>query len=178
MMGTASDVFPKGYTIIKKIGEGGTSEVFLAGADGHSRPVAVKLFSDPSASGLVERELEIADRIKFPGIVRVHRSGRTTDGRYFVQTEYCPGPTLDNLAGRISEDKLLSILSAVSASLNVLHRAGYTHNDIKPANIFSPAGFDNDDFRINRLYYSKLGDFSLARRCDRDDTASVTGTVG
>jgi serine/threonine protein kinase/Tfp pilus assembly protein PilF len=177
-MGRASDVFPKGYTIIRKIGEGGTSEVFLAGADGHSQPVAVKLFSGPSASDLVERELEIAGRIKFPGIVRIHRSGRTTDGRYFVQTEYCPGPTLDNLAGSISEDKLLSILSAVSASLNVLHQAGYTHNDIKPANIFSPTGFDNDDFPINRLHYLKLGDFSLARRYDYDDTASVTGTVG
>ncbi len=170
--------FPEAYEIIKKIGRGGTADIFLARRHGNSRPVVLKRFYDPSSRGLVAREQLIADRIHFPGLVRVHDSERTADDNMFLRMEYCPGPTLEKFIGRISEQKLLTTLSALAASLYVLHTNGFVHNDLKPSNIFCPEGFDSDDFPTERLFYLKLADFSLAEEYRLEENKIVTGTIG
>jgi serine/threonine protein kinase/Tfp pilus assembly protein PilF len=169
--------FPDVYKILKKIGRGGTADIYLAKHEACARPIILKQFYVPSAKSLIDRELNTAGNFNFPGIVRLHRSGKMTDDSHFLQLEYCDGHTLDQLAGKITERKLLTILSAVSATLCVVHNAGYAHNDLKPSNIFCPPGFDNDDFPIHMLHYLKLADFSLAESFG-DGTPNVTGTVG
>ncbi|MDD4050585.1 MAG: serine/threonine-protein kinase [candidate division Zixibacteria bacterium] len=178
MMAAADNQFPEEFTVIREIGRGGTSQIFLANRRGQAGPVALKLFFDPAATQLIERESLIAARAKFPGIVRVGGVGETAVGRLFLRMEYCGGPTLESLAGKVSEIKLLSILSAVTASLAVLHTAGFAHNDLKPSNIFCPVGFDRDDYPLDTLHYLKLSDFSLARTFSNGEAEPVTGTVG
>lgn len=178
MTAVADSRFPEEFSVIREIARGGTSQIFLAHRRGRLHPVALKLFFDPAAARLIERETLIAARPGFPGIVRVGGAGETVDGRLFLWMEYCDGPTLEPLTGAVTETKLLSILSAVTASLAVLHTAGFTHNDLKPSNIFCPAGFDRDDFPFDRLYYLKLSDFSLARPISNNLAEPVTGTVG
>jgi tetratricopeptide (TPR) repeat protein len=178
MMAAADSQFPEDFSVIREIARGGTSRIFLARHRGRQRPVALKLFFDPAAAQLIERETLIAGRAKFPGIVRVGGAGETLDGQLFLWMEYCDGPTLEPVAGTISETRLLSVLSAVTASLAVLHTAGFTHNDLKPSNIFCPAGFDRDDFPFDQPHYLKLSDFSLARPMTNNAAEPVTGTVG
>jgi serine/threonine protein kinase/tetratricopeptide (TPR) repeat protein len=177
MVATTEHTFPEAFDIIRKIGSGGTAEVFLAHCRTCAHPIVLKRFYDPAARSLVERELAVARRIHFPGLVRFHTAGCTEDGHHFLQMEYCPGPTLDALTGKLSEKKLLAVLSAVSASLYVLHQTGYLHNDIKGSNIFCPVGFECDDFAVDRLFHLKLADFSLSRM-PTEETETVTGTVG
>jgi serine/threonine protein kinase/Tfp pilus assembly protein PilF len=178
MTDSVKSCFPDVYDILEKIGRGGTADIYLAHRQGNAQPVVLKQFYDPAAADLVNREKLIADRVHFPGIIRVHRSGKTSDGAHFLQMEYCPGPTLEELSGRISETKLLAIMSAVAASLTVLHKAGFVHNDLKPSNIFCPVGFDDESFPVDRLFYLKLADFSLAEDYTIDKNTAVTGTVG
>lgn len=178
MMTPADIRFPGQFSIIREIGRGGTSHIFLAHLDGRQTPVALKLFFDPAAERLIERELLVAGKARFPGIVRVDGADTAADGRPFLWMEYCDGPTLEPLAGKLTEPKLLAILSAVAASLAVLHTAGFTHNDLKPSNIFCPPGFERDDFPLDRTFYLKLSDFSLARPRFGRDSEPVTGTVG
>ncbi len=173
-----TNIISEEYEIIDPIGTGGTADVYLARRLGQARPVVVKLFAPGTSVDLIRREGDIAGKIHFPGFVRVMRTGQTAEGRAFLQLEWCEGTTLEPLAGRLSEAKLLSLLSAISASLFVLHRAGYSHNDVKPANIFCPVGMAAADYPIERLYYVKLSDFSLARRLAGEETDTVTGTVG
>jgi len=170
--------FPNHYDIIKKIGRGGTADIYLAHRKGCSRPVVIKKFFDNSAENLIKRELKAAQRINFPGLVRVFGSERTADDEPFLWMEYCPGPTLDELPGPLPEDKLLAILSALAVSLDVLHRSGLVHNDIKPANIFCPPGFENDDFSLEGPFYLKLADLSLSIEYRAETVAKATGTVG
>lgn len=170
--------FPQEYTIHSKIGRGGTADIFLAKRDGVSRPVVLKRFYVPSAQQLVERERRVALRARFPGILRVHRVGESADGAPFLEMEYCDGPSLEALIGRVDEPKLLAILSAVASSLHVFHTAGFVHNDLKPSNIFCPPGFEHDDFRSTQLVRLKLADFSLADTVSSSEESAVTGTVG
>lgn len=172
------NIFSREYDIIRKIGEGGTAEAFLAHRSGHAEAVVLKLFQDQAAKELVEREWDLSQKINFPGIMKIYRAGKTLDDNCFLELEYCSGSTLEKLVGKISEEKLLSLLSAAAASLSILHRSGYSHNDLKPSNIFCPVGFENDNFRLDSLYYLKLADFSLARPLGGIAEETVTGTVG
>lgn len=178
MTSAADSIFPQEYNILKKLGQGGTADVYLAQRQGCSLPVALKLFHDHQAGHLIQRELEIAGCIRFPGLVRIKRKCQARDGRLFLEAEYCPGPTLDSLAGRVNQERLLSILSSLSCALYVLHQAGYSYNDLKAGNIFVPQNFDTDTFPLNNLFYLKLNDFSLAKKFDEQSTKNVTGTVG
>lgn len=178
MTDTAKNCFPDCYDAIKNIGRGGTADIYLATCREHARPIVLKRFYDKSASSLVNRELQIANHISFPGIVKVYGSGQTADNVPFLKMEYCEGTTLEGLPGRVSEKKLLVILSAVAASLTVLHQAGYIHNDLKPSNIFCPVGFENDDFPLDKLTYLKLADFSLTENFKDEIPEAATGTVG
>lgn len=170
--------FPSEFHIIKKIGRGGTADIYLARKEGLSRPVVLKKFYDPSASDLIEREKRIARRIHFPGFVRVLDWGKAEDNSPFLRMEYCEGPTLEEFPGNLTEKKLLALLSALTASLNVLHQAGFVHNDLKPSNVFCPPGFENSSFPLDSLFYLKLADFSLAHDYSAAVGGSVTGTVG
>lgn len=172
------DIFPAEFHLLRPIGQGGTAELFLAEREGCAGPVVLKLFFDPAASTLVEKELTLARLLPFPGFVRVYGAGVVSDGRPFLWMEYCDGPLVEDLAGRFSEEKLLSLLSAISASLYVLHMAGYLHNDLKPSNMFCPARYDQNDFPIRQLYHVKVLDMSLARALGNRNAEAPTGTVG
>ncbi|MCP4570054.1 MAG: serine/threonine protein kinase [FCB group bacterium] len=178
MSGNNNNKFPECYRDIKKIGQGGTAEIFKASLNELQRPVALKLFFDRAAVLLVEREQAVAGRINFPGIVKVEKSGQVDDGRPFLQMEYRAGTTLENIVGRVTEEKLLSTLSAAAVSLEQLHRAGFSHNDLKPSNLFAPEGFEHDDFPSDSLYYLGLADMSLALPFENNVGGLITGTVG
>ena len=170
--------FPESYSLLKKLGEGGTAEVFLANKKGLAMPIALKVFCDPEHGYLIAKELDIAENINFPGIVRVFSRDMTQCGFPFITMEYCPGLTLESCAGKLSEPQFLSLLSAITVSLNVFHAAGFIHNDLKPANIYCPPGMSIDDFNYHSQYYVKLSDFSLARKLHADSARTITGTVG
>jgi len=178
MAAMTDNVFPDAYTLISHIGRGGTADIYLTRKTGVSRPVVLKRFYVPEAENLVDRERRVASRARFPGLVRMHRAECPSGDAPFLEMEYCDGPTLEGLVGKVDEQKLLAVLSAAAASLHVLHTAGFVHNDLKPSNIFCPAGFENDDFRLNDLFYLKLADFSLAEACPDAEESTVTGTVG
>ena len=175
---TKGDYNLPGLTVVKKLGDGGTAEVFLINHPRMSRPAVLKRFVDAPVDDLVKREKAVARFIRYPGVVRLIDTVTGVDGKPALCFEYCPGPLLEELAGKVSETKLLAILSALSASLTVLHTAGYIHNDLKPSNVFCPVGFETDEFPLQRLFYLKLFDFSLSRPVTENGPQPIAGTVG
>jgi serine/threonine protein kinase/Tfp pilus assembly protein PilF len=169
---------PEIYSIERKLGEGGTAEVFLAVRKDTGRTVALKRFGAEVAPDLLIREAAVGGHCRFPGLVRYLQTTQDEVDRGLLEIEYCPGKTLDSLAGKISETKLLAILSALAGSLYVLHNSGYVHNDLKDGNIYLPVGFEEDNFALDSLFYLKLADFSLATTYGKGGTQAVSGTVG
>lgn len=157
------------YFIEREIGHGGMATVYLADDRKHDRKVALKIMRASVASSLGAerflREVRLAAQLSHPHIVPLIDSGES-DGMLFYVTPYAPG---GSLAERLSRDGRLPVRDAlrvareVGQGLDYVHRSGYVHRDVKPANILFADG------------HALLGDFGIAYAvCDRDREA-ITG---
>ena len=149
-------------------------EVYKARDTRLDRTVAVKvlptdLAADPDRRARFEREARAIAALSHPHICTIHDVGRHEDIDYLVM-EYLEGETLtDRLAhakGPLPLGQVLTIGSDIADALDKAHRAGITHRDVKPANIFlvRRGGTSAPD--------AKLLDFGLAKL--RGPAASIT----
>lgn len=95
-------------------------------------------------------------------------------GYLYLQTELCVGGTLKEFLGsqaeatsRISESDVWSILREVASSLDVLHRHGIVHLDLKPDNVF-----------ITDSGNLKVGDFGMATTVTTSSNKLVSDLEG
>jgi DNA-binding response OmpR family regulator len=152
-----------GFTIIDKLGQGGTATVYRAMEPVNFKPVALKIFS-PVASvkeGFLKRlarSNEIAVRLIHPHIVRTYTMGEYQDVHFMVQ-ELVEGTALDfylhEEGGKLDEAKARRYMMHIAEGLVYLDGKGLIHRDIKPGNIY----VSHDDV-------AKLGDFGLSRLAD------------
>ena len=139
----------RGYRILRKLGSGGTGEVYLAhhvvlGADFAVKLVAgAVLRDDAELRARFYREAKIAARIRHPALVSVYDAGfDEPTGLYFIVMDYLPGGTVaDQLARdrRFSVERALRIARTVAEGLAELDRHGIVHRDVKPANMLVAA---------------------------------------
>jgi len=134
------------YTLVDKIGSGGTGEVWRARHRMLIRPAAVKLIR-PTAIGPAEREtlLRRFEReahatagLKSPHTVQLYDFGVTDDGTLYYVMELLDGMDLDTMVerfGPMPAERAVHLLHQVAASLDDAHQNGLVHRDIKPANI-------------------------------------------
>ncbi len=82
------------------------------------------------------REAAIAASFRHPSLPRVHAVERT-EGQAYIIMEYVPGETLASelLAGRLPEARVRGLMIHLAEALAVVHRHGWVHRDVKPANI-------------------------------------------
>ena len=81
-----------GYQVHKKIGEGGSSEVWLATRLQSKRIAALKLLhakysGDPAMRKRLAREAKVIGGLRHPNIVKIFRHG-TINERFFMLLEY------------------------------------------------------------------------------------------
>ena len=162
------------YPVVRKLGEGATSEVYLCRDPFNDRDVAVKrIFPEAlrdSARGGVYRKLFLAEaslagKLSHPHIVAIYDAVIEDDSGYIVM-EFVPGGTLeprtapDNL---LPIDKIVEIVFKCTRALSYANQIGVTHRDIKPGNILMSGPTD-----------IKISDFGLALSAGTD-TTHVTG---
>jgi serine/threonine-protein kinase PpkA len=156
-----------GYKIVREIGHGGMSTVYLAVQKSVNRYVALKVMSshlvdDESYTKRFLSEARIAARFRHPNIIAIF-DVNIFDGIPYIAMEYVPGGELDT--ERIKSMNLtekLSVLVQIADALGFLHKQNFVHRDIKPANIL----FREDNTVV-------LTDFGVAR----DQTASTHETL-
>ena len=133
---------PPDYTVVRQLGSGQTSHVFLAR---HPRrgEVALKvprpeLHERPVLRRMFENEVQITIGLNDPHVVRA-LDGYPTGNKAFLVLEYCPGGTLDQLLlekGRLSVERASSLVLDVAQGLWHTHKQQVLHRDVKPANVF------------------------------------------
>ncbi len=161
------------YRIVRRIGQGGFGQVYLAHDDALDRPVAIKVpkserISRPEDVEVYLSEARTVAGLDHPAIVPVHDVGRTADGLCYVVSKYIEGC---DLAARIKADRpshreSAELVSTIAEALHHAHKNGLVHRDVKPANIL-----------LDASGRAMLVDFGLALRDeDHGRNAAVAGT--
>jgi len=137
-----SDVPIAGYGSLVLLGRGGMGAVYRARHPELAVPIALKVMSPtlatrPAARDRFRREAEILARLRHPNVIPFVAAGHEC-GLEFVAMEYIEGEDLATVAERTGPMALADIVplvEAIASALDLAHRRGVVHRDVKPANI-------------------------------------------
>ncbi len=148
------------YQIVRELGRGGMSRVFLAErVDGeYSHQVALKLLR-PGLDTDIDHarfrgERQILASLNHPNIARLLDGGATDDGVPYFVLEHVDGQPIDEYARarNLTVDQRIELFLTVCAATQYAHRSLVVHRDLKPSNIL-----------VNADGVVKLLDFGLAK---------------
>jgi tRNA A-37 threonylcarbamoyl transferase component Bud32 len=158
-----------GYRILRIIGHGGMSTVYLAEQQSLGRKVALKVMladvlADEVSRARFENEARIIARLEHPNIVGIFEVGRTADGLPFYSMPYLSRGHLAQrrLAG--DQPKVASILRSLLQAMDYAHVRGVVHRDVKAENVL----FDDADRPM-------LADFGIALRRGSNPRLTTAG---
>ncbi|MFO1320374.1 MAG: serine/threonine-protein kinase [Burkholderiales bacterium] len=162
------------YRVLRELGRGATSCVYLAEDAFRGREVAIKVVhigrsGDTDLRRRYKRvflnEAALAGKLNHPHIVAIYDAANEDDLSYLVM-ERVHGGTLDQYCtadALLPLDRLVEIIFKASVALDYAHRQGVIHCDIKPANIL-----------INGETDIKISDFGAAY-CGSAEHTFLTG---
>ena len=134
------------YRIIKKLGQGGMGEVFLAEDTNLKRQVAVKVLpgtflKDPERLVRFDREAKLLASLSHPSIATLYGMERPESSPLLVM-EFVEGETLAQRLGKgpLPVEEALGVCRQIAEALEAAHEKGIIHRDLKPANVMIAAG--------------------------------------
>lgn len=147
------------YHLLRRLGGGGSGEVFLAEHATLGRQVALKLVHPgsvyfPEAGQRLLHEARAASKLDHPGICPVFDVG-AVEGVPYLAMRFIEGETLARWIAEARRStglpaggprsrpavlQLAALAEKVARALHAAHQAGLIHRDIKPANIMVAPG--------------------------------------
>lgn len=138
---------PDGYTLLRPLGQGGTSRVWLA--HGPLGPVALKM---AQGGGSLAREIDTLRGVVHPYVARLVDA----DPRgLWLALEHAEHGRADNWCRGQPLEAVVELMAQVAEALDAIHARGLVHGDLKPANVL--VGADG---------HARLVDLGCARRTD------------
>lgn len=164
------------YRLVRKLGEGGMGEVYLAVEEPIDRKVAIKLMRSGLDADYLRRfndERKALAALNQRNVVTIFASGEASGRHYFVM-EYLDGESLRERIrrGLIPLMEIAEITRQICAALTAAHNRHIVHRDIKPENIFLSR--DDDGLLV------KVLDFGIATLKEseaRTVTNAILGTM-
>ena len=146
-----------GYKLLRRIGEGGMGEVYLAEQLNMHRLVALKVLHSQWADDEEFRkrfllEARAAGKLSHQNLIQVYDVGKY-QGKYYFAMEYVDGVTVEDMIddiGMLTVEKVVDITLQVCSALHYLCKNDIVHRDIKPANML-----------VTKEDVVKLGDFGF-----------------
>ena len=163
-----------GYKLVRRIGEGGMGEVYLAEQLSMHRTVALKILHGKWADDEEFRkrfllEARAVGKLSHQNLIQVYDVGKY-QGLYYFSMEFIDGVTVDDLIrheGPMSVDKAIDIAQQLAEALRYLSANDIVHRDIKPANIM-----------MTKTGTVKLGDFGFIQSVHDAQLLQEGTTIG
>ncbi|HYL92470.1 MAG TPA: serine/threonine-protein kinase [Alphaproteobacteria bacterium] len=150
------------YKLIKKIGQGGMGQVWLAEQTSPlRRQVALKLIRagvyDDALLQRFQSERQSLAMMDHPAIAKVFEAGSTPNGQPFLVMEYVPGlPITDYCdAKKLTIPERLELFIKACEGVQHAHQKAIIHRDLKPANILV--------VEVDGVPVPRIIDFGLAK---------------
>ena len=158
------------YRLLRELGRGATSAVYLAHDEVLDIPIALKVLhpqlAGPARSDARRRffaEARLAAALRHPGVIAIYDLDETART---LSMEYIAGGTLRArlrqpaaTAGAPDAGEIFAIARSLLAALAYVHERGIAHGDIKPSNLLlrAPGVVVVADFGIAQLLASTPG---------------------
>ncbi|TXH72077.1 MAG: hypothetical protein E6Q88_06985 [Lysobacteraceae bacterium] len=160
-----------GYRLMRVLGYGGMSTVYLGQQLSLGRDVAVKVMrqdvvGDEIGRRRFENEARTIARLDHPHIVHIHEVGRTKDGLPYHVMPVLPRGHLGRRNLVRDEARIREILEALLSALAYAHSRGIVHRDVKAENVL----FDDAERPM-------LTDFGIALRRGYGSRVTTAGTA-
>lgn len=143
------------FELIREIGEGATSRVWLARQKSLGREVALKILASPGSdlTGRFLAEARLLASLQHPSIVKLYDFGQVGPVLYLATEFIAAGSLSLRLAlGPLPWGTAARLTARLASGLEAVHAAGILHRDLKPDNIL-----------LEREEYPRLIDFGFAR---------------
>ncbi len=142
----------RGYQMIRKLGEGGMSDVYLAYSGAQKSEVVLKvlrtsLSNDAEMLRRFIQEYAVLATLQHHHVSRIYDQGFTDDYAY-IAMEYLSGGTLkDEIRERGTagnsftgtpaqvQGRVIDLLRQIVSALNAIHKLGLVYRDLKPDNL-------------------------------------------
>jgi serine/threonine protein kinase/DNA-binding XRE family transcriptional regulator len=161
----------KGLQLGEKIGSGGFGVVYRALQPSIEREVAVKIIlpryaNNPNFIRRFEAEAQIIARLEHPYIVPLYDYWREPDAAYLIM-RLLRGGSLEDLLkkGPVPIELVHQYTQQIGLALDVAHRNGVVHRDIKPTNVL-----------LDEEANAYLADFGIAKKLETFEDHSLMET--
>lgn len=156
-----------GHRVLRQLGRGGMSYVYLGIQESLDRQVAIKVISplalnDEVSMHRFEKEARTIAKLQHPCIVGIHAVGRMEWGLLYYVMPYLSHGHIGKRDLRNDQTRIISVLRALLGALDYAHAQGVVHRDVKAENVL----FDQNDRPM-------LTDFGIAT--SRRDRTRMTG---
>ena len=156
-----------GYRVVRLLGRGGMSYVYLGIQESLDRQVAIKVISpralnDEMSLLRFEKEARTIAKLQHPDIVGIHAVGRMEWGLLYYVMPYLSHGHVGRRDLRNEQPRIIGVLRALLGALDYAHAQGVVHRDVKAENVL----FDQNDRPM-------LTDFGIAT--SKRDKGRMTG---
>jgi len=160
-----------GYKIVRMIGQGAMSKVYLAEREDGNQSLVLKILDIKNTRGpaSIDRfvlEAKLISELDSPFVVKIYEHGLTEDYGFIAMEFFSRGDLKQRMELNISPELAATYLLHVAYGLKEIHKAGVIHRDLKPANIM----FRGDDSLA-------LADFGISKKLNSTSNLTTLGQI-